>query len=417
MIKKILLFTTIVIAMFVGFKTYTYFTSYIKYTDQEMTNQIEPIKPMVHWCELPEKEIDSRLYNGRLYISATDIIKNFGGSIYFKNHNELDDNSFKDILIDNNTKFINVLDITEKYNLFVEFDNNNNSVSFYNVNNTQNNNIIVNQNTQAAYIRLEDIMADGLDIQNNNIPNYSHENLSKLRVIANYLDTNNQQYYIAWIPLYTNPANKYSNDLRYNYNLYNADFLYTLDYMALHNGKIGLHGYTHQYGKDKSAVGYEWGDKTPYSRKEQMLRMIYAKNVAQCLAIEENFFEFPHYSITNKQLKMAENYFDVIYQRYPESDETSIVEIKNKEGKITKYIPTPADYLYYDGYTNEMIWKLKANANDGKIISLFIHPPMEYSHITINKNNGNADITYERNSNIQMIVEALNNMNYQFKYF
>ena len=49
--------------------------------------------------------------------------------------------------------------------------------------------------TKSAYIRLEDIVADGMDTTAE--PNYTIENLEKLRYTAEYLYTKGEQYYIC----------------------------------------------------------------------------------------------------------------------------------------------------------------------------------------------------------------------------
>ena len=82
-----------------------------------------------------------------------------------------------------------------------------------------------------------------------------------------------------------------------------ADFVYTLDYMLDRDGLIGLHGYTHQYGKTVSIEGLEFhapygnGVNIPATEEYAQERINLAKEAAQNLDIPYAFFEAPHYGI------------------------------------------------------------------------------------------------------------------------
>lgn len=52
------------------------------------------------------------------------------------------------------------------------------------------------------------------------------------------------------MPRYIDPSQNIDNSLADNMNMYNADFIYTLDYFTFRRGLIGLHGYTHQNGNE-----------------------------------------------------------------------------------------------------------------------------------------------------------------------
>lgn len=265
----------------------------------------------------------------------------------------------------------------------------------------------------SAYIRLEDIVADGTDTQSK--PNYTVENLEKLRYTAEYLYNKGEEYYIAWVPVYSNPATGIWNDVSVTFNLYNAYFVYTLDYMADHGGHIGLHGYTHQYGNDKSCVGYEWGPNTPYTHQQQMQRMIYAKEACHRLGYTEEFFEFPHYGATSQQLKMAENYFDIIYQSYPKQTLLNQLTYTTQSNKKVYYVPTPADYVRHITDLNGILDRLSNSMKNNYTMSLFYHPVLDIKEITTTNTNDGTRLWYYSDQGIlPIIIEYMTSKNYKF---
>lgn len=267
-----------------------------------------------------------------------------------------------------------------------------------------------------AYIRLEDIMADGMDTD----ARYTMENIEKLRFMAEYLYNNNQQYYIAWIPVYRNPKTNIYNDITENKSLYNTAFIYTLDYMADHGGHLGLHGYTHQYGEERSADGYEWGANTPLSLYEQQHRMILAKQACAKLGYKEEFFEFPHYGATSDQLKMAEYYFDAIYQSYPSNALKNTVVYTTVGDKKLYYIPTPADYVKHVGVESceETISKLLSDAGKGNAVSLFFHPTLDMDLVQVTGDgDGGKVFSYIQGADLPKILNAITGIGYNFSTF
>lgn len=237
-----------------------------------------------------------------------------------------------------------------------------------------------------AYIRLEDIVADGLD--KSLTPKYDESMLEELRYTAQYLFESGQSYYVAWIPVYANPKQNYWNDVSQSYNLYNSYFVYTLDFMAEHNGHIGLHGYTHQYGDTISADGFEWGSNTPYSLTEQENRMIKAIKVGDRLGLNIVFFEFPHYGATDAQLKLAQKYFNLIYQSYPTKKTQFNFSYTAQSGKKVYFMPTPADYVHTKYDVGNTISRLSLCMKNNYAVSLFYHPIIDKDYIHENTNKG-----------------------------
>jgi predicted deacetylase len=89
-----------------------------------------------------------------------------------------------------------------------------------------------------------------------------------------------------------------------------------MEYLLNRNGIIGLHGYTHQYGDEVSAVGTEFSDERNNDEKSIRKRVEAAINTAKKLELPVKFFETPHYAATAFQQSIFEQYFDIIYEPF-----------------------------------------------------------------------------------------------------
>lgn len=229
----------------------------------------------------------------------------------------------------------------------------------------------------AACLRLEDIVADPTEDSR-----FTHQGLEKLRVMARWLEDSGQEYAIAWIPIYVSPSENITNDLTKQFNWYNADFLYTLDTLVRCGGHLGVHGLTHQYGEDASAAGWEFGADSPFSTAEAEQRMVTAKELAKQLGYEAEFFEFPHYAMTREQGRIAERHFNVIYQQEPWTKPYGYVETKRSGGRAVMYVPTPADCVHSEYDREGILERLAVDHREGRLVSLFFHPNLDYARIT-----------------------------------
>ena len=335
---------------------------------------------------------NAALVNGRIYVPIKDVVTGLGGSLKSEGNvfniiledkkaviPMLDSNKIKTMIYSSGVGYVNLFSLLEKLDMVPAFDSINNRIDIYHRQSKGNYETGLRGYEKTAYIRLEDIMADGQDAGGK----YTDIGLEKLRYMGEYMYERGQEYYIAWIPVYNNPKTGVINDISKNYNLYNAGFIYTLDYLQAKGGHIGLHGYTHQYGDEKSADGYEFGENTPYSDTECMTRMVEAKKAANKLGYVSEFFEFPHYGATAKQMEMAEHYFDVIYQSYPREDLKNIVTYSENENGRNYYIPTPVDYIYYYDDVEGVKRRMTEAESKGYAVSLFFHPTIDFKDLTI----------------------------------
>ncbi|MBQ7265163.1 MAG: DUF2334 domain-containing protein [Firmicutes bacterium] len=309
--------------------------------------------------------------------------------------------------------YVSLYKILEPFGLVPVYDLEKYSITILkNTNTNTKDEMTVTKGDKKAYIRLEDVVADGLDTSLR--PNYTIENIEKLRYTAQYLCARGQQYYVAFIPVYVNGKTGFTNDVTKNFGMYNSYFIYVLDYMSEHNGHIGAHGYTHQYGQDISGVGYEWGENTPYNATEQQQRMIKARQTVEKLGYKCEFFEFPHYGATMEQINMAQYYFDVLYQPYWDAKYANNFTYTARTGKKVYFMPTPADYVYNKYDMKNILKRMTESVNNKYTLSLFFHPVVDKDVIYTRTENGTRRWNFSSHGILPAIVNYAESCGYKF---
>lgn len=348
----------------------------------------------INYMNTGDKEYNIIYCNGRMFVPFEQCLEDFdieckpGNYTYFLTKNdstvEVSTSTGKsnktDMYFYNDKAWIYIYKLIEPFGYIPIVNTDSNRIDVYNsvVQNTTYHKTTAT-NKKLAYIRLEDIMADGMDTSRT--PSYNLNMLEELRYTAQYLYESGQSYYVAWIPVYGNPKANYWNDVSQNYNLYNSYFVYTLDYMLDHNGYLVLHGYTHQYGNEISSYGWEFGDDTPFSISEQENRMLKAKACAERLGYNSDCFEFPHYGATAKQIKLAQKHFKLIYQAMPGKTVANGFAWTASSGSKVYFMPTPADYLHNKYDMDNLIARLDTCISKNYAVSLFYHPVIDYASI------------------------------------
>ena len=252
---------------------------------------------------------------------------------------------------------------------------------------------------QVGFIRFEDV---GLSSQN-----YSKEYFEKLRIIANYMFQKKMPYHIAWIPRYVIPNQGIDNNPLTKNNFEMAEMIYSLDYFTTHNGVVGLHGYTHQIDNEESGTGFEFGKAQPSTEifKEKIEK---ALETASYLDIPINFFEAPHYEVTPDQNKIAEKSFKILYYPFNDYgiDKADLTKPQlSPYNKSSYYISTPLDYIPV-GKEELALAKIK-NTTINKMGSVFFHPSLENSFISLTENNNIPDFNYNNNSTLKRLINIL----------
>lgn len=364
------------------------------------------------------------IYNdkNRLYIPLSELFEKLNGSIkYYKDVINLRFNN-KNIFINNkdknywfdenpNSKFnlkknimqskgdiyISIFDLVTLFDLRTKWDIENKRITLFR-NREKIVPIIKNQSSSKyALIRLEDIVA---------AQRYeTAEQLEKLRIIGDYLYSSGIPFHIAWVPRYINKVKNIENDPSKTYNMYNADFIFTMDYLINRNGLIGIHGYTHQFKDEISIDGNEFSNEYNTDEKSIRQRLELAIKCANDLDLSYVFFETPHYEATNYQHKTMEEYFSYIYD--PNS------KYKGSNNK-TIYVPTPLNYVDGKEDLNNMLKKIN-KLKDNILGSFFYHPNIEFEFIKVNENQEEYPIyKYDENSILHKIVRIFNEKGYKF---
>ncbi|WML35990.1 DUF2334 domain-containing protein [Clostridium sp. OS1-26] len=372
--------------------------------------------------------------NNRYYIPATEILGKLHGKVSIKDNSTVlmlnqcniivnyDKDEFvknerviklkEKPIYTNDCVYITMFDFIRMFNLKTQWNIDKNTISLYK-NRDIENFAAVSKKGKPALIRLEDIAAGG---------RYSsEESLEKLRIVCDYLNSEGIPFHIAWIPRYINPSKNIDNNLLKDYSMYNADFIFTLDYFIDKGGIVGLHGYTHQYGETESVEGIEFhrslGDNVPGDIQYAQERINAAIDVASQLKIQYNFFEVPHYAILYPQQNIIEKNFEYIYEPYSKDGgitEYNKVFCKHEYGKTTKYIPTPLNYINGKDDCINMLKKID-KLKDGLIASFFYHPYIEFDDIKISQGeDGYSYYEYSNQSVLHQVIDRLKYRNFTF---
>lgn len=297
--------------------------------------------------------------------------------------------------------YISINDLEFIFNLRSKWNYEEKEVFLFNEKEVFKETIKVEKNDKLSFIRLEDVTARGL--------HGSSLNIEKLKVIADYLYSQEIYFHIAWIPRFKDPSKSIDNDLLNNKSLANVQFINMLDSLIYKGGIIGLHGYTHQSGEDISGIGSEL---TRFiNTKDEEVREIVESGIktAKSLNIPIDFFETPHYHGSRNQQRIIEEYFDVIYEPYTGYwNKNPLISLSNNK---TVYMPTQLSYVK-DNYGEILVKKI--HNNKSYMASLFIHPWKETSFINFEEidENGYVKYTYEENTPIKNITKALKDNGY-----
>lgn len=348
-------------------------------------------------------KIFSQDNQANIKVNGNEINLNTKESYYTLNGNKV--NLRKRVILSGNIVYMSLFDLAKMLNLKVDWNIENNIVAlFWNKDKLTTDK--QPQGGKTALIRFEDITA---------AQRYSSaESLEKIRIITDYCYSRNIPLHLGWVPRYIDPNNNIDNEPSEKNSMYNADFIYTLDYFVDKNGIIGLHGYTHQHGQEVSIDATEFSNIYNTSEKDVRDRLEHAISDAKKLEIPIKFFESPHYTATLNQKRIMEQYFDNIYEFRISGMERNITKV-NVGNRQVKYIPTPLDYVNGKDDTDHMIKKIKSLRGDS-LGSFFFHPSIEFDFIKIKKdNNGYPSYEYLGDSPLHRIINTFIDNGYTFK--
>ena len=338
-----------------------------------------------------DKVINININNKKIFINNTDKKYWFGD----KTNKLL--NLKENIIINDHNMYVSLFDLTTMLDLKTRWNIDKKEIHLF-WNKEKIIPLIKNQSSSKyGLIRLEDITA---------AQRYqTAEELEKLRAVGDYLYASEIPFHIAWVPRYIDKGKGIDNDPSKTYSIYNADFIFTMDYLINKNGLIGIHGYTHQFKDSVSIDGVEFSKKYNTDEKSIRERLQLAIKCAVDLDFKYTFFETPHYAATNFQHKIMEEYFKYIYD--PNN---------NSKGRYsdTVYVPTILNYMDGKEDLNNMLRKIK-NLKQNELGSFFYHPNIEFEFIKLigNKDEYPAYI-YDENSPFHQILMTFYKRGYKF---
>lgn len=346
----------------------------------------------------------AKILNYSVDNTTSSIVLKNGDAIITLNETSYSSDSYSNTLRGNilnydNNKYISISDIEEIFGLTALFDFDNKNISLLKSSVKKDSSYETNNNNgNISLIRLEDFTAgDGAG---------SQDTQHKFKAVADFLYSNSIKYHIAWIPRFKAPSSNIDNDLLTKNSFENAGFINLLDYLINRNAEIGLHGYTHQYGDSRSAVGTELSKKINNNEAATREVVENAIDTATALNIPYSFFESPHYKASESQKSIIEEYFQYIY----EPKNYFIYTKLQKTDRNNLYIPTPLSYVK-DLDPTSIIDGLK-NPRPGELASLFYHATKELDFISINPNSINFDVSYSPESPLKQIVKCIEENNY-----
>jgi hypothetical protein len=395
---------------------------YNKYSNKDGTvEESNVINDLVIYFEGYRIKTNNKIIfkNNRYYVTINDL-KEFAGLkiddsgdkviVYIDNRKiEVDykKNSFKTdsescfrvpSLFYKNIRYLSLIDITEMMDLKIVWNYERKEIRLY-----KNIDSLLRKPRKRfkrpALIRLEDVTA-GSDYA-------TSEELQKLRIVSDLLSSRELPFHIAWIPRYMKPKEGIDNDLTKRFNMYNAEFIFTLDYMINKGGIIGLHGYSHQYEEGESGVDSEFGLEGNPSVEWAEIRAKAAIATAKQLNIPYEFFESPHYSSTVLQQKVFEKYFDYIFE--PAQGVWNDIPYVSKTNKRTIYVPAPLGYVK-DNNIEEMLKEIRENS-EKTLGALFYHPYKEFEEIEVEWQ-GYPYYKYASTSMLNKILDCLEDEGY-----
>lgn len=373
-------------------------------SEKNITNIPMILKAQRYYIPLPYicKKLD---YSITPYKNSFKLIKNNSNDVIILSRNSFTTNSKEkklrgNLLKYNNENYISISDIEEIFNLEAIFNFENQNIQLLNstIKKIQPNPIYNKFNRPIAMIRFEDFTCGD--------SNFSDKNQAKVKFMADYLYENNIKFHVGWIPRFKAPSDNIDNDLLSKNNMVNVGFVNLLDYLINKNAEIGLHGYTHQHGNSRSAVGEELSKDINNNVSDTKKVVENGIDTASALNIPITFFESPHYSATELQENVINNYFQLLYEPYNDS-----INHLYKTKTNNLYVPIPLGYIDKPKDTKKLINALN-NTNPEIFHSFFYHPSIEIRYIDFDTNNNSINIRYDENSPLKQIVQSLKENNY-----
>ncbi|WP_441058081.1 DUF2334 domain-containing protein [Desulfothermobacter acidiphilus] len=256
-----------------------------------------------------------------------------------------------------------------------------------------------------ALIRLEDVSL-WYALQDNG--------LATLRDLADFLHSEGVPFHISLIPVYKDPPRGVElsigdlNDPRVR------EFNDTIKYMVARGGVVGLHGYTHQYGNEVSAAGFEFAWRGEYASPEYAANRVQAAvELARKAGIPVTYWETPHYTASPAQYSEFARHFSILYEPDPLNKRAKKIAVAKGLGgrEAVFFVPAPLGLVGEAGDVNRMLRRV--DRRRCRLASFFFHPFREYRHVQ--KADGSVLFyTEDNNGYLRALVRGLKDRGYRF---
>jgi hypothetical protein len=247
-------------------------------------------------------------------------------------------------------------------------------------------------------LRLEDFTAGDSLI--------SDKNQGKVKCMADLLYSQGIKYHIAWIPRFKAPTDNIDNNLLENDCIENVGFINLLDYLINKGAQVGLHGYTHQSGNDRSAVGADLTKKVNNTISGTKYVIENGLETASALNIPITFFESPHFRDTRLQQRVLEEYFQFLYEPFNGKNGNTLY----KTQRNNLYVPCPFGFV--NKLDTSTITDGLQDIHSSKLHSFFYHPSIELDFIDFDISSNTLNVQYSDSSPLKKIVKSLEDNNY-----
>lgn len=274
-----------------------------------------------------------------------------------------------------------------------------------------------------AVFRLED-MSPGA-------PYNTQENLQKLRVIADYLQSQNVLFDVALFPRHVDPPQNYDKSILDTSDPYIVSFNSTMDYLRTKGGQFCLHCFTHQYGNAVSGTPefYYNGcqincppQDSPLACSDKMLfeesyassRLQSGISICQAGGINLAAWITPDYLASATERCLIASWIGLFFEDVPGSSTGSITILDQDEAfyRGVMYVPTPLGYVTGANPQASVnrICQAISNYPPGNVATFYYHAFLEFQFIQIS----GSTVIYDDNSYLKQLVRCFQQNGYNF---
>lgn len=248
-----------------------------------------------------------------------------------------------------------------------------------------------------ALIRLEDMGPGGYYD--------TPENLEKLTAVARLLHSKNVPFQAAVIPRFVDPGRGKDCSIGDPTNPAAQRFAAMLRGWGDLGVSLGMHGYTHQFGRSVSGEGYEFAypgckedcppddpkiasenlELMPQTHAWRRFRMsLFSFHAA---GLQPDWFETPHYAASDVQRRILEACSWLLHEDNP--DRPGCRQITSRPSKSvfgkTYYVPTPLGYVGGASIEQDISRIMRESETYGRsdLASFFYHPYLEFPYIRL----------------------------------